>query len=171
MKDVLKILGFLLFAEILTLFINVTLAFSGSWIFRLVTAVCTLAILAGLMTQAGHSIGKSDRKILKQNPDAVRSSKPLLLGMLAIFPFQLWWIFLALAKFGVIDGGFYRFYKLLCAPFLQVCNLICDDVTTASLPVWGLVVLALLTIVPYAAVMIAYRMTLRGERVEDVMYQ
>jgi len=71
----------------------------------------------------------------------------------------------------VIDGGFYRFYKLLCAPFLQVCNLICDDVTAASLPVWGLVVLAIVPAIPYAAVMIAYRMTVRGESMENVMYQ
>lgn len=171
MKDYCKILGFLLFAEILTLFINLTLAFSGSAVFRIITSICTLGILTGLMAQAGHSIGKSDRSLLKQNPDAVRPSKPLLLGMLAIFPFQLWWIFLALAKFGVIDGGFYRFYKLLCAPFLQVCNLICDDVTASSLPVWGLVVLAVVPVIPYAAVMIAYRMTLHGESVENVMYQ
>ncbi len=171
MKDVLKILGFLLFAEILTLFINVTLAFSGSWIFRLVTAACTLAILAGLMAQAGHSIGKADRKLLKQNPDAVHPNKPVFLGLVSILPFQILWILLTLAKCGVLDGGFYRFYKLLCAPFLQVCNLICDDVTAASLPVWGLIVLALLTAVPFAAVMIAYRMTVKGESVEEMMYQ
>ena len=171
MKDYLKILGFLLFAEILTLFINVTLAFSGSWIFRLVTAVCTLGILAGLMAQAGHSIGNSDRKLLKQDPDAVRPSKPIFLGLVSIFPFQIFWILLTLAKCGVLDGGFYRCYKLLCAPFLQVCNLICDDVTAASLPVWGLVILAILSVIPYAAVIIAYRMTMKGKSVEEMMYQ
>ncbi len=171
MKDYLKILGFLLFAEILTLFINVTLAFSGSWVFRLVTSICTLGILAGLMAQAGHSIGNADRKLLRQEPDAVRSSKPYTLAMLAMFPYALCWMFLLLAKIGAVDGGFYRFYKLLCAPFLQVCNLICDDVTAAALPVWGLVILALLPMIPYAAVLIAYRMTVRGESVENVMYE
>ncbi len=171
MKDVLKILGFLLLAEILTLFINVTLAFSGSWIFRLVTAVCTLAILAGLMAQAGHSIGKADRKLLKQKPDAVHPKKPVVLGLVSILPFQILWILLTLAKCGVLDGGFYRFYKLLCAPFLQVCNLVCDDVTAASLPVWGLVILAILSVIPYAAVIIAYRMTMKGKSVEEMMYQ
>lgn len=171
MKDYLKILGFLLFAEILTLFINVTLAFSGSFVFRIVTAVCTLGILAGLMAQAGHSIGNSDRKLLKQNPNAVHPKKPIPLGIVSILPFEICWILLALAKCGMLDGGFYRFYKLLCAPFLQVCNLICDDVTAASLPFWGLVILAILSVIPYAAVIIAYRMTMKGKSVEDVMYE
>lgn len=171
MKDYMKILGFLVFAEILTLFINLTLAFSGSVIFRIITSICTVGILAGLMAQAGHSIGDADRKLLKQNPDAVHPKKPIFLGLVSILPFQLFWILLTLAKCGVLDGGFYRFYKLLCAPFLQICNLICDDVTAAALPIWGLVILAMLPIIPYAAVMIAYQMTVRGESVENVMYQ
>lgn len=171
MKDYLKILGFVLFAEVLTLFINVTLAFSGAFVFRIVTSICTIGILIGLMAQAGHSIGNADRKLLRQDPDAVRSSKPHMLAMLAAFPYALCWLFLLLAKIGAVDGGFYRFYKLLCAPFLQICNLICDDVTAAALPVWGLVILAMLPIIPYAAVMIAYRMTVRGESVENVMYE
>lgn len=171
MKDYCKILGFVLFAEILCLFISITLAFSSAVIFRIITSICTVGILIGLMAQAGYSIACADKKLQKQNPDAVKPSKPFLLGMLAMFPFQLCWIFLLLAKLGSIDGGFYRFYKLLCAPFLQVCNIICDDVTAQALPVWGMVVLQLLCWVPFAAVCTAYSMTIRGKRVEDVMYQ
>lgn len=171
MKDCLKILGFVLFAEILTLFLNLTLAFSASAVFRSITSVCTLSILAGLMAQAGYAIARADRRLLKENPNAVRPSKPIMLGMAAIFPFQFCWILLALAKFGVLDGGFYRIYKLLCAPFLQICNLICDDVTAQALPLWGLIVLALLTAVPYAAVVIAYHVTMRGENAESIIYQ
>ncbi len=171
MKDYLKILGFVLLAEILTLFLNLTLAFSASVVFRCITSICTLGILTGLMAQAGYAIAKSDRKLLKENPNAVRPSKPIMLGMAAIFPFQFCWILLALAKFGVLDSSFYRIYKLLCAPFLQICNLICDDVTAQALPLWGLIVLALLTIVPYAAVVIAYQMTMRGEHMENMIYQ
>ncbi len=171
MKDYCKILGFALMTEILTLFIDLTLAFSASVVFRIITSICTVGILTGLMAQAGHNIGKSDRKLLHRDPEAVRPSKMLYLGMTAIVPYAACWVLLLLAKCGVLDGGFYRFYKLLCAPFLQVCNLICDDVTAASLPAWGLVVLALLTFVPYLAVVIAYRMTVRGESMEQVMYQ
>lgn len=171
MKDYCKVLGFVLFAEILTLFIDLTLAFSSSAVFRIITSICTIGILAGLMAQAGYSVASADKKRLKQDPKAVGAAKPSMLGMIAMFPFQLCWLLLLLAKLGAMDGGFYRFYKLLCAPFLQVCNLICDDVTADVLPMWGLVVLQLLCWVPFAAVVIAYWMTIRGKRVEDVMYE
>ncbi len=171
MKDYFKILGFVLLSEVLCLFINLTLAFSSSVLIRIITAVCTVGILVGLMVQAGHSIGTADRKRLKQDENAVRASKPLFLGMTAAMPFLILWIFLLLARLGSIDGGFYRVYKLLCAPFLQVCNLICDDVYAQALPVFGMVVLALCSLVPYLAVVISYRMTLRGENVEKLMYE
>lgn len=171
MKDYFKILGFVLLSEVLCLFIDLTLAFSPSVVMRIVTIVCTMGILVGLMAQAGHSIGTADRKLLKQDENVVKPAKPLLLGMTAAMPFLILWIILLLAKLGSIDGGFYRVYKLLCAPFLQVCNLICDDVTAQSIPVWGMVVLALCSLVPYLAVVISYRMTLRGENVEELMYE
>jgi hypothetical protein len=155
MKDCLKLYGYLLFAEILTLFLNLTLAFSASPVIRLLTAFCTVGILAGLMAQAGHSIAKANRRT-ESTPSPKKS---VILGLVSILPFQLLWIVLALAKYGIVDGNFYRFYKLLCAPFLPVCNLICDDVTAHSLPLWGLVVLALCTAIPFAAVVIAYQNT------------
>lgn len=171
MKDYFKILGYLLFAEILCLFLNLTLAFSASAVMRIVTVVCTVGILIGLMAQAGYSIGTSDKKLRKANEHAVKPSKPLFLGVAAAMPFQLCWMLLLLARLGGIDGGFYRIYKLLCAPFLQVCNLICSDVDAAAIPVWGMVVLALTSLVPYAAVVISYRMTLHGKSAEQMMYE
>ncbi len=171
MKDYCKILGFVVFAEILCLFINLSLAFSSALLFRIITAVCTVGILIGLMAQAGYSIARADKKLQKQNPDAVKAAKPSILAMLAMFPFQLCWIFLLLAKFGSIDGEFYRFYKLLCAPFLQICNLISADVYAQSIPIWGMVILQLLCWVPFFSVCTAYRMTLRGKSVDDMMYQ
>lgn len=171
MKDYCKILGFLLMAEFLTLFIDLTLAFSSSAVFRIITSICTIGILAGLMAQAGHSIANADRKLRKQKPEAVHRSKPIFLGLVSILPFEICWILLTLAKCGVLDGGFYRFYKLLCAPFLQICNLFSAEVTAQSLPVSGLLVLQLLSWLPFAAVVIAYRMTIGGKRMEDVMYQ
>ncbi len=171
MKDYLKILGYVLVSEILCLFIDLTLAFSASAVMRVVTALCTVSILAGLLAQAGYSIGTADRKLLNRDKNAARSSKPLFLGMTAAMPFMLCWCALLLARLGSVDGGFYRIYKLLCAPFLQVCNLICDDVQAQAIPVWGMVVLALCSLVPYLAVVISYRMTLRGEGLENVMYE
>ncbi len=171
MKDYCKILGFVVFAEVLCLFINLSLAFSSVLLLRIISAVCTAGILIGLMAQAGYSIARADKKLQKQNPDAVKASKPSILAMLAMFPFQLCWLFLLLAKLGSIDGGFYRFYKLLCAPFLQICNLICADVNAQSIPVWGMVILQLLCWVPFAAVSAAYTLTLKGKNPEEIMYE
>ena len=53
MKDHLRILGCWLLAEVLTLFIDLTLSFSGSALVRIICSVCTVGILLGLMAQGG----------------------------------------------------------------------------------------------------------------------
>ncbi len=170
MKAYCKILGYVLLAEFLTLFINLTLSVFTGTAFRVISAVCTVGILIALMVQSGYSIGTEDKKRMKADGTVPGHARPLLLSVTAMLPMQLCWLLLLLEKCSIFANGYYRFYKLLCAPFLQICNLFSADVAAASLPWIAIAVLQLLSWLPAVAVFISYRMTLHGKTLEDAMY-
>lgn len=148
MKLCLKILGYAIAAEFLSLFISLTLGFSGSVPMRFVCGFCTVGILLGLMGQAGFSCARSDKTV-----------HPLLPGFVGVLPYLCGWTALFLSKLGILPDGFYRVYKILFAPFLSVCNLFSEDVVTSTLPwfgVWGLLGLSVL---PGVAATVAYALT------------
>lgn len=171
MKSYCKVLGFLLLAEILTLFINLTLSVFTGTVFRVISSVCTVSILAAMMIQSGYNIGTEDKKRMKAGEFIPKPARPVLLGLTASLPMQLCWVLLLLAKCGLFSDGFYRFYKLLCAPFLQICNLFSADVSAASLSWIALLVLALLSWLPAAALIVTYFMVMRGKSLESMMYR
>lgn len=140
-----KIIGLWLLAEILTLFLDLTLAFSGSTLMRIVCGVCTLGILGALMVQGGFSAARIYQKEHRKPP-------VLLLGIVGSAPALLLWAVLCLSRCGVIADGFYRWYKLLCAPFLSFANLCSDGVLTSQIPVTGMAALLVLSLLPGAAV-------------------
>ncbi len=145
MKSCIKIIGLWLLAEILTLFLDLTLAFSGSTLMRLVCGTCTVGILSALMAQGGLSAAQTYKKLHQKPP-------LLLLGVVGSAPALLLWAALCLSQCGVIADGFYRWYKLLCAPFLSFSNLFSDGVLTSQIPVTGMIVLFVLSLLPGAAV-------------------
>lgn len=145
MKFVLKIFGLVLLAEILTLFIDLTLAFSGHLLLRLICSICTVSILAGLSAQAGYYTAQTYQK----KHESLSKFHLLGFGLLSSLPFLLCWTGLLLAKYNLIYPEFYRIYKLLCAPFLPVCNLFSTDISALTLPVSGLLCLFLLSFIPF----------------------
>lgn len=166
MKKFFKMLGFVLLAETLTLFINLTLGFSSDTLLRIFCGVCTVGILVGLCAQGGYHIGEQDRRA-----KAKRSLRtPLLLGAAAILPGQICWVLLLLSRCGILADDFYRIYKILCAPLLPVCNLFSDGLTSSGLPAQGLVILELLTLLPGIGTAVAYVWTRDGKNPEDVLY-
>ena len=167
MKEYLKMMGFWLLSEVLTLFINLTLSFSGNALVRMLCAVCTMGIFAALMVQGGYSAGKADRLAHREH----RTGRGILLGAAgAGIPFLLTML-LAFSKAGWLSDGFYRFYKILCAPFLSVCNLICSDVMTSALPGWALLLLLGMSLLPVPIVCAAYDLTMQDRSPEDWMLQ
>lgn len=164
MKHYLRILGCWLLAEVLTLFIDLTLSFSGSTLVRVICSICTIGILLGLMGQGGYSAALADQKAA---PPAVR---PLLLGLTGCAVPLLLWGMLTAARAGLLPDTFYRLYKLLCAPFLSICNLISADISACTVPFWGMAVLAVLSLTPCAAVMAAYCLTMRHFSAESLQY-
>lgn len=167
MKVYLKMPGYWLLAEVLTLFIDLTFSFSDHAVVRILCAVCTVGIYLSLMVQGGYAAARADKKRhIEFNP-----LRPLTLGLAGAAVPALLTIALLLAKLGVLADGFYRLYKLLCAPFLAVCNLMSADIAASSLPAWGIAVLLALSLAAIPAVMIAYKMTFEGKAPEDAMYR
>ncbi len=167
MKDYCKILVYVIAAELLTLFINLTLGFSSAVFVRIIAAVCTIGILAGLLIQAGYSIALTDKRAKREKT----GRRSILLGITAVLPFQLCWILLLLARVGTVPDDFYRTYKLLCAPFLPVCNLFSEGISAAGLNIMGLCTLQLLSWIPFLAVLCSYRATLQGISIDSIMYK
>ncbi len=166
MKSVLKIFGLLILAEILTLFINLTLSFSGHLLLRLLCGICTCSILAGLCGQAGYSIAETHRKQHRK----INTFRIFGLGFVSSLPFLICWILLFCARQNLISPEFYRSYKLLCAPFLNICNLFSADVSALSLPVSGLITLLILSFLPMAAFCIAFCADRDGKTLEQILY-
>ncbi|MBE6875380.1 MAG: hypothetical protein E7496_01425 [Ruminococcus sp.] len=167
MKSVLKIFGSLILAEILTLFINLTLSFSGHLLLRMVCTVCTCSILAGLCGQAGYSTAEAHRK----QHLSLKKLQISGLGFISSLPFLICWILLLSARQNIISAEFYRSYKLLCAPFLNLCNMFSTDVSALTLPVSGLITLLIVSFLPMLAFCTAYYMTVHGKLAEQVMYR
>lgn len=164
LKTIGRMLGLWVLAEVLTLFLNLTLAFSGT-VFRIVSAVCTVGILLALTAQGGISAAKDDKKAKRHS-----GANSVIAGIAAMLVPVLLTMLLALSRAGVVGDGFYRWYKLLCAPFLSVCNLLSDDVVTSSLPGFGIPVLSVLCLLPGISAALAYRITAGDRSIDEVMY-
>ncbi len=167
MKQCIKISGFAILAEVLTIFINLTLSFSGSAVVRILCSACTVGILCGLMAQSGYSIGNADRKAKK----IFQFSRALRFGLWGSAPYWILTILLICSKNGMISDTYYRYYKILCAPFWSVCNLISDGISSSEVSALGIVVLLLLSSLPCVAVIVAYKISIQGKALEDVMYR
>jgi|GEM_PF-191389 len=128
-KNWMKGFGTYLFAEILCLFLALTLSAVGGGLFRLISCICTIAVLICLCVNYAYNRAVADRK--SKVPDTM--ARRFFLSLSVGLPFFLLGILLLLAKAGVLPAGFYRWYKLLDAPFLQLCNLLCKEITAAAL--------------------------------------
>ena len=155
-KNFAKALGSDLFAEILCLFLAVTLSAVGGGLFRLISCICTIAVLVCVCVNYALSRSREDQHKKRKNTIAVQ----LFYSGSVLLPFLLLGISLLLARAGVLPDTWYRWYKLLNAPFLQLCNLCSADVTASSLS-WGKTVFLAVT----------YALARSGFLPEELQYQ
>ena len=166
-KNFAKALGSDLFAEILCLFLAVTLSAVGGGLFRLISCICTIAVLICVCLNYALSRSREDQHKKRKNTIAVQ----LFYSGSVLLPFLLLGISLLLARAGVLPDTWYRWYKLLNAPFLQLCNLCSADVTASSLS-WGKTVfLAVWNLLPPAVVWVTYALARSGFLPEELQYQ
>ena len=166
-KNFAKGLGTYFFAEVLCLFLAVTLSAVGGGLFRLISCICTIAVLVCVCVNYALNRAKEDQH--RKLPNTI--GRQLFYSVAAARPFLVLGLTLCLAKAGVLPEHWYRWYKLLDAPFLQLCNLCSMDVTVSSLS-WGKTIfLALWNLLPVAAVWVTYALARSGFLPEELQYK
>lgn len=120
-KNFAKALGSDLFAEILCLFLAVTLSAVGGGLFRLISCICTIAVLVCVCVNYALSRSREDQHKKRKNTIAVQ----LFYSGSVLLPFLLLGISLLLARAGVLPDTWYRWYKLLNARFAAVQSVQC----------------------------------------------
>lgn len=163
----LKGIGMYFMTEILCLFLALTLSAVGGNLFRLISCVCTLGILICLYVNFGCRRAQEDQHQKKEHI----YSRGLGLSAAAMMPYGIYGILLCLSKATIINAEFYRWYKLLNAPFLQLCNLFSREITSASLTWAETLFLALCNLLPFLVVWVTYVLVRKGVVLEEFLYR
>ncbi len=158
LKNFLKGIGVYFFADILCLFLALTFSAIGGAVMRVISCICTISVLICLCINFAVNRANGDKKA--GIPDGF--SRRLFYSAAASGIFLGLGVCLLLAKGGVLPEQFYRWYKLLDAPFLQLCNLFSADITVKSLSWGGAAVLAGMNLVPFCVTWITYLLTRKG---------
>lgn len=139
-------------AEVLSLFINMTFAGSGSAFIRHICLICTVLILAAVMADFSIRAAGRDAK----GGGSIRY-RQLICSAAAVtaLPLASWIVLAVSAKSGGFD--FYGAHKLLNAPFLHFYNFIEPSASAAALSAGELAVMLLPVFVPAAVLIAAYK--------------
>lgn len=163
---ILKGYAVLVFAEILCLFIDLTLAFSGSVLFRVISVFCTSVIFIGLICNYAYNTAKNDLVIQRRLNVKLPAYRCFAAGGFLSLPYIVLWVVLLLTR-----NGFYKAYKLINGQFLRLYNLLDSGTDASSLSFSSLIIMLLLTIVPFISFVIAYKLTYNGVDVESIQYK
>lgn len=157
----LKALGFVIAADILCLFIGITLASSSSSFMRFICAVCTVGILICLMASLAMKTARED---LRRERVSGKKNSPVMAaaaGITASIPAAANWVILYISQ---TSGSFdyYKWHKLLSAYFMPVCNLINDSASTSALVTSEVMVMLPLVVIPFLAYIVPYSLAYKG---------
>lgn len=155
---ILKALGIWLAAEAFCLFISLTLAGSSSTFIRIVCSFCTVGILAVLITDFAVREAVRDMKSKRLSEKNNAKLPDIATGAVLSLPSAVSWILLYIS----VSGGsfdFYRFHKLINAPFLQIYNLICPNASSAALKSSQVWIMLPLIFIPAAVYLTVYFFT------------
>ena len=138
-------------AQVLSLFINMTFAGSGSTVIRLICLICTVLILVTVM--ADYSVKAA---ILDAKGGGSFRYGPLISSAAAVtaLPLASWTMLAMSAKSGAFE--FYGAHKLLNAAFLHLYNIIEPSASAAQLSAGELAVMLLPVFVPASVLITAY---------------
>lgn len=137
-------------SEVLCLFINFTFAASGSGFMRVLCLICTVLILVFVLADFSVKTAKEDIKSSKVN-----TVEMIKAGCAVMIPLAIsWGLLMISAKSGSFD--YYRWHKLLNAPFLQFYNLINSNAASSALKNSDLALMLLPLPLPALAVIVPY---------------
>lgn len=159
---ILKALLRLAASEILCLFIDITFAASGSTLIRLICLICTVTLMISVLADFSIKAAREDMKASRISGEKTKISEIFAAGGAAAVPSLLSWIALCISAKG---GGFdyYRWHKLLNAPFLQLYNILSSSVHASELNWTELAIMAVPIVFPALAVVIPYLTVCRKE--------
>ena len=142
----LRTVGMVFAADILALFISLTLAGSSLWLIKAVSAVCGAGILIIIMSSFCVKTAAEDCRLERTGDGGGGTLTGILMGLSASAPGLLSWGALALS----VKNGFefYRWHKLLNGFFLQIFNFIESDASSSALEMGEVLVMGPLAIVP-----------------------
>ena len=158
---IIKALGIYAAAEIFCLFIGLTLAGSSSPVMRVICSICTVGILVVLLANFAVKEAHSDLKQERISGEKASHAKTAVSGITLSLPAIISWVLLMVS----VSGGkfdFYRWYKLINAPFLQVCNLINANASSAALSMAQVCIMLPMVFVPAVTYLAVYFLTYRG---------
>jgi hypothetical protein len=137
--------------EVLSLFINMTFAGSGSMFIRLICLICTVLILAAVMADYSVKAARTDTKGGRN----IRY-RQLVCSAVAVtaVPLLSWIILFISANGGRFD--FYGAHKLINAPFLHFYNLIEPSASASELGTGELLAMLLPAFAPAAVLSVSY---------------
>lgn len=167
---ILKGYGFLLFAEILCLFINLTLAVSSSNVFKILAVCCTAVIFVGIICNHGYNTAKNDKVLERRLEVKFPNTRCIFAGLSMTALYAFVWVFLLLSKLGVI-GDFYNAYKLINGQYLQLYNLIAPGTEISAVSMANLMLMLALTLVPFVAFIVSYKLTYNGVDIDSIQYK
>ena len=166
-QKIAKAIGTYFFAEALCLFLALTLSAVGGGLLRIISCICTISVLICLYVNFAINRAKEDRHAKLEHT----SVRCLILSSAAAIPYLISGTGLLLSRGGILPDSFYRWYKLLDAPFLQLCNLCSADIMASSLSWDETIFLTLCNLLPFAVVWLTYTLAQKGVLPEEWQYQ
>lgn len=146
-------------ADILSLFIGLTLAGSSTVIFRVISAVCTVGILVCVLGNFAAKTALADIKSARINKKKSSLIMPWIMSISASFSAICSWLIL---RYSDID--FYRWHKIINGYFIQIYNFINPDASSATLTTGQIFAMLPLAFVPAAVFLAGYYITYFKER-------
>ena len=153
----LRTLLYLLAADVLALFVGLTLAGSANPLIRVISAVCGSGIMICLMASFALRTAAADLKAERTSKEKTPLLLPAGMAVTALTVPLASWLILRLGTF-----DFYRWHKLINGWFIQIYNMIQPDASSAALTsgqIWAMLPLAF---APAAVFAVFYVLGYRG---------
>lgn len=153
----LRVILYLLAADILSLFVGLTLAGSANPLIRVISAICGAGIMLCLMASLALKTAAGDLKYERTTGTKTPLLLPAGMTVTALTVPLASWLVLRIGSF-----DFYRWHKLINGWFIQIYNMIQPDASSAALSageIWAMLPLAF---APAAVFAVFYVLGCRG---------
>lgn len=151
---------FLIAADVLSLFIGLTLAGSANPLIRVISAICGSGVMICLMASFAIKTASDDRKCERTTGVNTQILKPAGMTITALIPTLTSWLVLFLTADGHID--YYRWHKLINGWFIQIYNMIESSASSRDLDLIQIWYMFPLSLVPASIFALFYILAYKG---------